>query len=183
MGGVISSNGTKHCFLIVKDSDGSVDAMLDDSPTGANIPAGYTALVLRGSVLVGGSTNFTQFIQKFSFFQLVTHVRHFNTTSPGTSRVIISPTIPTGRSLSAYVTHSQSISGSTITIVTALDQTNSVPSNALNTFSTGNSSVKASVTLRVATDTNGQYGLRTNNGSGYDFNSAYSLGWYDEEVM
>jgi hypothetical protein len=50
-----------HLWVIRKDSDGTIDAMFDTSPTGANKPTGWTVMRRIGSVLTDGSSNIIGF--------------------------------------------------------------------------------------------------------------------------
>ena len=59
--GAVGNNTWYHCFLIEKDSDGTIDAGFDTSPTAANIPVGYSAYRRVGSVLTNGTANIIGF--------------------------------------------------------------------------------------------------------------------------
>ncbi len=60
--GTVAADTTYHVFIIVKDSDGSVDAGYDTSITAANIPAGYTAYRKVFSFITDASANIIPFV-------------------------------------------------------------------------------------------------------------------------
>lgn len=68
--GTVAPFETYHLFLIVKDSDGTVDAGFDTDPVAANIPVGYTTFRRIASLYTEGSPNFVQFIQSGDEFTL-----------------------------------------------------------------------------------------------------------------
>jgi hypothetical protein len=62
--GTIAADETYHCFVIVNDSDGSVDCGFDTDPDCSNIPTGYTAYRYVHSVLTDSSSNILGFSQR-----------------------------------------------------------------------------------------------------------------------
>jgi hypothetical protein len=99
--GTKAINTTYHCFLIRKDSDGSIDAGYDTSVSAANIPAGYTAYRRIGSILTDGSGNILAFTQVRDHFFLGATSYDVNTLNPGTSAITLTLTIPTGLNIRA----------------------------------------------------------------------------------
>ena len=88
--GVIAIQTTYHCFVIVKASDGTVDAGFDTDPDCANIPAGYVAYRRIGSIFTDADSNIVPFTQRGDDFELLSHYGIGNT-SFSTSNQVHSP--------------------------------------------------------------------------------------------
>lgn len=68
--GSVAVDTTYHLFLIVKDSDLSVDAGFDTDSAAANIPTGYTAFRRIASLYTDFAGNLVQFFQQGDEFTL-----------------------------------------------------------------------------------------------------------------
>jgi len=101
--GGVTINETYHVILITKNTDGTVDAMFDTSPTGANVPTGWTAVRRIGSVVTDGSSNIIKFYQRGDVFLWDIPVVDDSTANPGTSRVTVTLTLPTDIIVDAIV--------------------------------------------------------------------------------
>ncbi len=89
--GMTSAALTYHCFIIRKDSDGTIDAGFDSSVTAANKPAGYTYYRRVGSLITDGSGNISQFYQWGDLFLYLTPTLDITTTNPGIN--LVSPVL------------------------------------------------------------------------------------------
>jgi hypothetical protein len=94
--GAIANSTVYHCFIIQKDSDGSIDFGFDTSVTAANKPAGYSKFRRIGSVITDGTASIRNFIQDGDFFTYLSPVVDLSTTSLTTSAVDVTLTVPTG---------------------------------------------------------------------------------------
>jgi len=74
--GSVAADTTYHLFVIVKDSDLSVDAGFDTDPEAANIPVGYTAYRRIASLYTDASANLVQFYQRGDLFSLVSIIQN-----------------------------------------------------------------------------------------------------------
>jgi hypothetical protein len=95
--GTVSADTTYHCFLIVKDSDGSIDAGFDASLSAANIPSGYTAFRRIHSVVTDSSANINGFTQSGDYIESaipVTSLSNANTLN--TRQLLTLSGVPTG---------------------------------------------------------------------------------------
>jgi hypothetical protein len=181
--GSVTSNKTYHLFLIVKDSDGSVDAGFDITVNAANIPTGYTAYRRIGSIYTDGSSDIIGFTQAGDDFIRNDVARHYSDTTPGTSAVTITADIPTGLSLQAMVGHTIVRSGDSFVLLTALSQTNTVPTSSFATLQLGSTSTRQSVMLNIQTDSSGNYRLRSSTNTTYTINDAFTYGWIDDRTQ
>jgi hypothetical protein len=139
--GTISADTTYHCFLIVRDSDGLVDAGFDVDPAAANIPTGYTTFRRIASIYTDASANIVQFFQRGDRFTLKTRVNSFTATNGilAGSDTVIDVAVPSGLpnvmahlSVLAYVTGvGEGISP--IIIIQSLEETSEDPSVSSNT--------------------------------------------------
>ena len=94
--GSVAVDTTYHLFVIVKDSDGSVDAGFDTSVSAANIPVGYTAYRRIASVITDGSSNILQFYQLGDYFYWGVPVKDSSNVNPGTSAITLAVQVPSG---------------------------------------------------------------------------------------
>lgn len=93
--GTIAADTTYHCFGIVKDSDGTVDAGFDTSLTAANIPTGYTAFRRVHDFETDPSANIKGFTQSGDYMELAVAEVIVSTTTPVTVLTDIQ-VVPTG---------------------------------------------------------------------------------------
>lgn len=86
--GSVGNNTIYYLFVIEQPDTGSVDAGFDTSPTGANVPAGYTRKQRIGWVRTDGSANIRAFVQATSDLdetRYVTPVQDVAVTNQGES--------------------------------------------------------------------------------------------------
>lgn len=92
--GTVSNATWYHCFIIRKDSDGSLDAGFDTSLTASNIPSGYTAYRRVGSILTNASANIIQFIQRGDEFRWYSTDRQDSTPTLTTTATAFTLSVP-----------------------------------------------------------------------------------------
>lgn len=85
-----------HCFVIRKDSDGSVDFGFDTSVTAANKPSGYSAYRRILSIRTDSSGNIMRFAQVRDHVLWKDPPCDCYTVNPGTDAVLQTLTVPTG---------------------------------------------------------------------------------------
>ncbi len=87
--GTVANHTWYYCFIIRKDSDGSIDAGFDTSVTAANIPSGYTAYRRVGAFRTDSSANIIGFHQHGIEFWYDLQIAAYKATNPGTSSVTV----------------------------------------------------------------------------------------------
>lgn len=133
--GSVAADTWYHCFVIRKDSDGSVDCGFDTSVTAANIPAGYTAYRRIGSV----KTDATPDIIAFHAYERAgggvefnwkTRVQDVNGawSTAGSLRTL---SVPTGVQVNALISAMAGNGAYNYYLITAPDETDSTPSASL----------------------------------------------------
>lgn len=101
--GSIAASTTYHCFLIVKDSDLTVDAGFDTDLGAANIPTGYTAYRRIGSIYTDGTPDIVPFTQYGDFFELVTPAADLSSATGSIGGTTLPVSIPDGGLSSLFV--------------------------------------------------------------------------------
>lgn len=171
--GVVAIDTWYHCFLIQKDSDGSIDCGFDTSVTAANIPAGYTAYKWIGAVLTDGAANILPFIHnanKPNRFKLVVPLQDLSGAAPIGSRTTLTLSTPLGIKVNAIIHNKISSTASAVVTLTvsnlavpdvASSTTNATDINYRNTtgFSSGGF-------VEVMTNTASQVGYRGSHANG-----------------
>ena len=95
--GSVVLHETYHLFLIVKDSDGSVDAGFDIDPDAANIPVGYAAYRRIALVVTDLFTNIRPFTQRRDEFTLLTNTASSSSTvNNGVVQTVSNNAYPSG---------------------------------------------------------------------------------------
>ena len=187
--GTVAASTTYHMFLIRKDSDGSIDAGFDTSISAANIPTGYTAYRRVFSFLTDGSADIPGFSALNSNTGLVVVLDDlagdYSDTSPGTSEVLVSLSVPSDIQVLAHIKGYARDSASFIVSVTSVSQTN-VGANTTNgdlSHTTG-SGVTADSTANMdrVTNTSGQIRLRSDRASGFTVLKLTLMGWTDWRI-
>lgn len=130
--GTVAADTDYACFLIVKDSDGSIDAGFDTSPTAANIPSGYTAYRRVGWVVTDASSNIIGFTQDGDYFRLKSQILEVNDTTPGTSANTLTTSGPQDVQgvFGGYLDHTTSV----IVLISATTDDDNVPGADDNTL-------------------------------------------------
>ncbi len=181
--GSVAADTTYHCFLIRKDSDGSIDTGFDTSVTAANIPTGYTAYRRVGSIITNSSSNILGFFQTGNEFLLKAVISDWSGAGH-TTAYSHTLTVPGGVQFLAMIQggiHDASPSGLSIyTLFTSLDQTNIGVSASIHTVR-GNTSTSvqqsSSYQTLVRTSTGSQIRERSSE-TGFTL-SVQTVGWID----
>ena len=175
--GTVAADTTYHVFLILKDSDGSIDAGFDTSLTAANIPAGYTAYRRIGSILTNATSGIYQFTQTDDRFDWDDVASDFSVAFH-TGRV--SRTIKVPQDIEFIVTYAAGGQCSTTLRYVwygSLNTSTFTPTAALSTLQFNSANAGQSNTLSIKTNTSGQIGTECNGTSGTLF--GYTVGWTD----
>jgi hypothetical protein len=177
--GAIAADTAYACFVIEKDSDGSIDAGFDTDPDAANIPAGFTAYRRIGWVITDGSSNIIDFVQDGDYFYYKDQILDVNDSSPGTTENIVSMSMPP--SVQGVFGIDLNDTGSRQVLVTSTPQTDSVPSSTNNTLRVNAGGQIQSVEAVRETNASGQIRYRSSNAT-VDALRIYSRGWIDQRV-
>lgn len=130
--GSVAADSVYGCFVIVKDSDGSVDCGFDTSETAANIPSGYTAYRRVGWVVTDASSNIIGFSQNGDNFRLKSQILEVNDASPGTSANTLTTNAPQSvyGVFGGYLDHTTSV----IALIGATSDDDNIPGADDNTL-------------------------------------------------
>jgi hypothetical protein len=163
---------------------GVVDVGFDTSVTAANLVTDHSATAYRriGSVLTNGSANIIGFTQVGDEFLWNTVVNDYAVTSPGTSAVTRTLTVPTGVKVLAkhvYASQDSTPVGEVIGLISSLDQSDTVPSTTLFHTQTGATAERASVEVLVRTNISSQVRTRINSSNADIHQKGITLGWID----
>jgi len=94
--GTITANQTWHVFIIRNTTTGAIDAGIDLSVTGANIPTGWVGRII-GSIMTDGSGNIRSFVQTGDRFEWTTAIQDFNNANTTTTTSnLLALTVPSG---------------------------------------------------------------------------------------
>jgi hypothetical protein len=179
--GARASNTWYHVFLIREDSDGSIDAGFDTSPTAANKPAGWSNYLRLGSIKTDASGNILPFVMdSIGGSRLVRWVTPImdSSSSVGTSAISLALSVPPGvrarAELNVYVTENNKM-----VYISPLDTADLAPDYS--PFSAGYGAVTAAALdalgfyITIMTNAASQIRLRSNINAG-DV-SVLCLGW------
>ena len=163
--GVVAINTWYHCFIIQKDSDGSIDCGFDTSVTAVNIPAGYTAYRRIGSVFTDGAANILPFQQDGDYFEWSAAVSEFDANPSTGSRTLVTVQTPPDVKCMARFAGSYASGGTTTNVFAKVTDPDlpDVAANAVNhSFMCGGTTGGYSNGSRceVMTNTSSQVGLR-----------------------
>jgi len=112
--GTVAADSCYHVFLIKKDSDGSIDAGFDLTPTASGKPAGYSAFRRIGSVLTNGDANIMGFVQDGDYFFLKDPPMDVDVSDFGTISTAYTLTVPSGLNVRAVLNYVSWRSSSTL---------------------------------------------------------------------
>ena len=128
--GSVGNNTWYHVWLIRKDSDGTIDALFSTSATAPTMPAGYTYKRRIGSVLTNGSANIIGFLQNGDKYLWKTPIADVTAGTYGTSRTLVTLTVPTGIKVVPIVrAYSQISGGYTLVWGSCSEQDNFTPAS------------------------------------------------------
>lgn len=94
--GTVANNTWYHAYLISRDSDGLIDALISASPTTPTMPSGWTNRRRIGSIRTDGSAQIVPFVQTANRFRWVTPPLDVNVATLGTARSLYTLSVPTG---------------------------------------------------------------------------------------
>lgn len=177
--GVVGNN-TYHCFLIRKDSDGTIDALFSLSATSPTMPSGYTYFRRVGSILrvSGANVAFSQFGNEFL---RSAPVSDYTTTTLSTTAATPALSVPTGIKVRAKVAMLCSTTGGVVryVLLTSPDQADTLPTGTLyNGIAGGTSGTYSTAEYFPRTNTSAQVRVRS---SGANTTvELVTFGWIDE---
>ena len=180
--GSVAADTTYHFFIIVKDSDDSVDAGFDTSLSAANIPAGYTAYRRIASFITDATSNLRAFKQSGDFFLYTDgRIEDINTTSPGTTTVTVGLTVPSGVELQARLSAFLNKGSTADILISNPDATLASPTTGNTTLTVVGGATRSRAELDVLTNTTGQIKYRSNATSVDGFQVA-TIGFTDTRI-
>lgn len=183
--GAIAASTWYHCFLIEKDSDGTIDAGFDTDIGAANIPVGYTEFRRVGSILTNAVPNIIAFVQVGDEFLWVDPPLDVNLAATlGTTPINLSLSVPPGLKVNSIL----NVVGREATsngqyLVYSPDQADEVPSVSAAPLFTGRANsgffnYGYSANFKVRTNTSRQVRAVSSFNTWDDFLVA-TLGWVD----
>jgi len=100
--GAIGANQTWHVFIIRNTTTGAIDAGIDLSVSGANIPSGWTGRII-GSIMTDGGSSIRNFVQTGDRFEWTAAIQDFNNANtPAMPSNLITLTVPSGLNVIAF---------------------------------------------------------------------------------
>jgi len=123
-----------HVWAIRRSDTGVTDVLFSESATSPTLPTDYDQKRRIGAVLTDVSANITAFTQDGDWFYWVTRTNSITANTPGISAVT-SPAlrVPTGLQIKAYLSWmhvDDSVSTSSLSLVSSLDETDQTPAAA-----------------------------------------------------
>lgn len=184
--GTVAANTTYHCFLIVRDTDGAVEAGFDTSLTAANIPTGYTDYRRIASIITDSSANIIAFTQSGNFFALNSRIQDLSASTLSTTGASVSLSVPSGLVVTAQIKTFLNVNSSSHRVnIEPMSGSNPVPnSNATSILFGGISTTVAElpvVVMDLPTNVSSQIRYRSSQASADEF-SIVTLGWTDERI-
>ncbi len=175
------ANTTYHVWLIKRSDTGVVDALFSTSATAPTMPANYDYKRRIGSIMreAAAIVLFTQYGDRFRRRLLAFDV---NAVNPGTSAVTVALSVPTGIIVIADFFSQISPGTSSVihALVTALDETDSVPASSLKNAGAGtNINARDGQSMLIKTDTSAQIRYRLSASGASDTFNLYTCGWID----
>jgi len=177
--GVIA-NTTYHVHLIQRVDTGVVDALFSISATAPTMPTNYTLRRRIGSIVRTGAT-IVGFVQVGDRFDLLVPINSIDTTNPGTSAVTATlVNVPALANLEARIGISVNTGagGGVSMLFTALDTTDTVPSNTVSHIRVG-ASTAGGGELAVRTNATPAIRYRTDFSDGSVIVRITTMGWVD----
>lgn len=161
----IANSTWYHCFIIRKDSDGSVDFGFDTDIGAAHKPAGYSVARRIGSVLTDATPAILQFVQDGDqFWWKGLASLDVNVTNQSTTAVARQLTVPPGIRVRAMLNVFASHSTGSIVYLRPTETTDSAPSSTAAPLTNAGSTTLATPNLgsqvMILTDTSGQIASR-----------------------
>lgn len=159
--GSIDVDETYHCFVIVKDSDGSTDAGFDIDLTAVNIPAGYTVERRVGSCFTDSAANIIGFVQTGSDLEIKTPIQDFTSGVGSTAGSNLVLSVPKGLShIKALCSFSMQSSSSANAYLQSTLADNNTPGSSNRDLFSAAAGELSQVSKLVPVNSNGEVFLR-----------------------
>jgi hypothetical protein len=176
------ADGTYHVWLIRRSDTGVVDVLFSTSVSSPTMPSNYDQKRRIGAIMRASGT-IRPFRQEGDWFVHDVPVREVDSTNPGTSAVSVGLSVPSGVKMLAEVSffvQEGTVGGSTFSILTSPDQTDTAPASNFCTFH-GNASgvVQANGPARVFTNTSCTIRYRLGRSDTDTTVRMYTLQWRD----
>ena len=175
-------NGTYHIFLIASASNATPDAICSTSATTPSVPHADWASVRRVGSIVRTGGAIVGFVQVEDRFDLKVPINSIDTTNPGTSAVTATlVNVPALANLEARigVAFGTGSGGGVNGLITALDTTDTAPSDTVNHFKVPVSANGGSEYL-VRTNATPAIRYRTDFSDGSTIIRITTIGWVDK---
>ncbi len=180
-GVALTANTTYFFHVIVKDSDGTVDAGFDTSETAANRPVGWGRYRALLPFLTNSSANLMQYGRTEQGtavrVEYKAPVESLSTTAPGTSQQSLTLAVPQGVRLLARVLVKLRDEATSSVTVRETTSDNIAPTLTNATVSVLTNSNTASVVMDLATDDSGRINYRSDRASGLSAFTIQTLGF------
>lgn len=178
--GTIAADTTYHCFAIVKDSDGSVDAGFDIDISASNIPSGYTAHRRIASIFTDSSANIVGFTQSADYFEIKAFQRDVNDSTGGTTGTVAAVAVPTGlTSIRANLLLELVGNSSVQCWVQSVDADNIAPSTTNRNLVIASDDSLSATERVVPVNSSGQVRYRSSASPTAGALNIFTLGWFD----
>jgi hypothetical protein len=185
--GTIANNTWYHFYAIRRPDTGVVDVCFSTSASSPTLPTNYTQYRRIGSGKTNGSAQWTKFVQDGDLFQWDAAVLDVDVTSPGTSAVSRTLSVPTGVNVmalfnyAAYDPTNANQIGAYFSDLAVSDQAPIATAAPLASgVSQGASAIGGLNRLDVRTNTSAQIRSRMTTSSGTSVLRIATLGWIDK---
>lgn len=174
-GGSLSGSGWFHCYIIRKDSDGTIDCCFN------TVPAGHTYYRHVGWIYHTDAAGITEFFQEGNRFRLKTLIQNCATENPGTNAVLQAVTCPPEMLAIVNVSgYNATTTTNSTCIVTSPSETDSAPSDTFFTFANrGGASRFGSAEVVRKTDSSSRIRYRVSYSASTITVYVNSIGWID----
>lgn len=178
--GSIAASTWYHIYLIKRPDTGVVDILISLSATAPTLPTNYTLFRRIGSLKTDSSSQWVLFIQNGDEFMWMTPFSDVNTTTLGTTPLLVALSVPTGLKINALFRVGFShATATTMGLINSPDETATTPYTPA-----GNASVLAPVNngsyfavFNLRTDTSGR--IRAVSQSSNSSLAIATYGWID----
>lgn len=178
------ANTTYHVFLIQRPDTGVVDALFSTSPSAPTLPTNYTKKRCIGSI-IRASSAILPFLQTKTRFMLSGPALDISVTDPGTTAVLRTLRVPTGRKFTAIVGVSTGGHAS-LPVRVLLSDPDQPDHNIVATPIVGHAHGAAGIAsgaeaqAQIVTDTSARIRSRCSASSASTFLYLTTFGWLDE---
>jgi hypothetical protein len=178
---ILKADTWYHAFLIRRSDTGVVDVLFSDTPASPDLPTNYDEKRRIGAVLTDGSANIIKFKQVGDNYYWDVPVRDYFSSSPGTSAITTTLTVPTGLKVIAQFNWQFANQGDAYGLITSLDETDTTPSATVADLwaNTSASLSTPSSVFERETDTSAQIRHRYSDGTLSKAARISTKGWID----